>query len=321
MPMNNLQHDLLKPIIDLVEPYSYVGGNQNPNDPRLADFVFGKQVATPRVAIVGFPVDEGVRRNGGRPGASAAPDKIRPFLYRMTPDARNFDASAAVLSSTMDVGNICRTDSLEESQAALATVVEHLLAAEVFPIIIGGGHETSFGHFRGYRRHKKQPSIVNVDAHPDVRPSIDGKGHSGSPFRQAAESVPPMSDYVVVGLNPASVSARHVQFLDERNFRYLWIDELDSSTMSDLLSGQDGPVMVTFDMDVVSQFEAPGVSAPTASGLGARDALSVAFEIGRRSSVSSMDLVEVNPFVDESDQTARLGAAMIWNVLSGFAHR
>src|ERR1700731_4136470 len=66
-----------------------------PDDPRRADdprlgevsnFWHGDPAALKagRAVLIGFPQDEGVRRNHGRPGAAEAPRAIRPFLYRLT---------------------------------------------------------------------------------------------------------------------------------------------------------------------------------------------------------------------------------------------
>src|SRR5688572_13605893 len=58
----------------------------DPADPRLGDRVGRGAGAyeTATVAILGCPQDEGVRRNGGRPGAAAGPAEIRRALYKMT---------------------------------------------------------------------------------------------------------------------------------------------------------------------------------------------------------------------------------------------
>src|SRR5688572_23523424 len=61
-----------------------------PDDPRLGgavEFWAGGPVPLwpGRPVLVGFPQDEGVRRNGGRPGAAQAPGEVRRWLYRLTP--------------------------------------------------------------------------------------------------------------------------------------------------------------------------------------------------------------------------------------------
>jgi formiminoglutamase len=128
-----------------------------PDDPRLGeivDFWNGDLAALQpgRGVIVGFPQDEGVRRNHGRRGAAAAPNEIRRFLYRLTPwdGFRDIDLRG---KPPLDAGNVLIKGTLEESQQALGKVVAGILTAGAVPIILGGGHETAFGHFLGYTEH------------------------------------------------------------------------------------------------------------------------------------------------------------------------
>jgi len=85
--------------------------------------------------------------------------------------------------------------------------------------VLGGGHETAYGHFLGYVGAKKKVGTLNIDAHLDVRPCSDGLGHSGSPFRQALEhpTQPLAGDhYVCLGAQPHSVSHAHWKYVLER---------------------------------------------------------------------------------------------------------
>ena len=130
--------------------------------------------------------DAGVRRNGGRPGAALGPDAIRHALYRLTPDAEHPESFAALLDHTADLGDIDVTGDVEADQERLGAVLAPLLADGVVPVVLGGGHETAYGHFLGYVGAERDVEILNWDAHADVRNVGDG-AHSGSPFRQALE--------------------------------------------------------------------------------------------------------------------------------------
>src|SRR5205085_7353449 len=71
------------------------------------------------VVLVGFPTDEGVRRNGGRPGAADGPDVLRRALWTMTPDAERGDEFADLLTRTADLGNLAISGDLEADQESL----------------------------------------------------------------------------------------------------------------------------------------------------------------------------------------------------------
>ncbi|MDA7950539.1 MAG: formimidoylglutamase [Pirellulaceae bacterium] len=293
-------------------------------------------------ALVGFPCDIGVGRNGGRVGAANAPNEIREQLYKMTPDVRLEGRFENILSRTVDLGNLSLAQAslttlgkvdpfalpMEEAQEKLGAIVAFLLSREIVPIILGGGHETAYGHFLGYQKAQKEVSIVNWDVHTDVRPLKRGKenevkkGHSGSPFRQALfleNSV--CSKYSVYGLNPFAVGQDQLDFLREPKREYAFCEEVTDEFIEKVYRNMDSPQMVTFDMDSVDQAFAPGVSAPAAVGLSKERWLRVAYCAGRSKMCSSFDLVEINPRVDIDRQTARLGALTIWKIFQGLSER
>ena len=79
-------------------------------DRRLRDWLTHAPLTdATRVALLGFPSDEGVRRNGGRPGAAGGPAAIREALFMMTPDARDPAPFVEVLNHTADLGDVDRT--------------------------------------------------------------------------------------------------------------------------------------------------------------------------------------------------------------------
>lgn len=294
-------------------------------DPRIGHFL-GRGLTGdehPRVALLGFPSDEGVRRNNGRPGASAAPLKIREQLYRLTPPPRDYSDFTEIIEKTRDLGNIPVTLNLEESQDNLGTVAADLLDKGILPVILGGGHETAFGHFLGYAKNEMNVSILNIDAHADVRPLKNGKAHSGSPFRQALEHPSEVCEmYVVAGLQPHSTAKTHLGYLENQNARAVFREEMNEESIAELMDGLESQkLMVTFDMDAVDQAFAPGVSAPCTNGLSTDTWLKAAFLAGRDKRVSSFDISEVNPECDRDNQTVRLAAATIWHFLLGVSRR
>lgn len=294
-----------------------------PEDPRVGALLARRvaEGAPPRAVIVGFPSDEGVRRNGGRVGAAGAPDRIRRVLYRLTPDAEAPEPFTRLIQETTDLGNLVVTDDVERDQAALGEALEPYVAAGTFVILLGGGHETSFGHFLGYARAERDVRIVNVDAHPDVRPVNSAGAHSGSPFRQALlDPSGRCRGYTVAGLRPQCVATAHLAFIAEHGGRVIWARDLDEAVATRLYDGP-GPVLATFDMDAVNAAEAPGVSAPSCDGLRTGTWLTAALAAGRSPAVSSMDIVEVNPTVDQDARTERLAALTVWTVLKGLAGR
>jgi formiminoglutamase len=314
-----------------LEPVAPPETPRRPDDPRLGECVEFWRNGPPtlragRPVLVGFPQDEGVRRNRGRPGAAAAPAAIRHWLYRLTPWDIVNGANLAALD-LLDLGDVRIAGSLEESQQALAEVIAAIVTAGAMPIVLGGGHETAYGHYLGYVRAGREVAIVNLDAHLDVRPFMDGRGHSGSPFRQALEhSTQPLRGdrYVCLGAQPFAVSREHYAYVRDKGGVIRWCAELRDRL--DAIFRQecerlDCPAYVTLDSDVVRQADVPGVSAPNPLGLSGPGVVACAAAAGEHPAVSSFDLVEINPSFDRDGQSACWAAVAIWHFLSGLTRR
>ncbi len=281
------------------------------------------------LVVVGFPCDLGVRRNGGRPGAAEAPGAIRKALYRLTPEPRDEGRMTSLLRRCVDLGDLEVEEDLEASQRRLARAIAPHLRAGRIVVVLGGGHETAFGTFLGHVEAGRSVSIVNLDAHPDVRPRLEEGsqrlGHSGSPFREAIEHPSRRClRYGVVGLQPAAVSAAQLAWLREHGGQAVFIDELDPRE-GDLLSplgiDESSPIMASLDLDAVEGAAAPGVSAPSAGGFTVSAWLEAAERLGRDGRVRSLDLVELSPPLDPDGRTARLAAHTLWRFLRGVSRR
>ncbi len=270
-----------------------------------------------------------MRRNHGRVGAAQAPHDIRQALYRLTPwdGLHGGDLSE---SPPLDLGNLRIHGSLEETQQALGAVVAAVLERGAVPVVLGGGHETAYGHYLGYVAGRRSVGIINLDAHLDVRPWPDGHGHSGSPFRQALEHPEqplPGKQYVCLGAQPHSVSRAHWQYAQEKGCVVYWCGQLQPSLQAVLgkelarLQKANCQVYVSVDADVVRLADMPGVSAPNPLGLPGREVSEAARLVGQSPAVASLDVVEVNPRYDIDNHSSRLAALVVWHFLMGLAAR
>jgi formiminoglutamase len=307
-----------------LQPASVTPVSHAPDDPRIGTLL-GQDVPTleaAQVMLVGFPTDEGVRRNGGRPGAAQAPDAIRQSLYKLTPDPERHEAFGSLVRHTADLGNLVTSENLEADQESLGRVLMPHLARGAVCIILGGGHETAFGHFLGYALRQRPVAIINWDAHADVRPLNEGQAHSGSPFRQALEHASRCCRrYTVAGLNPHSVAKAHLEFITKHGGEYRFNYQLDSTVVEGIYATLATDAMTTFDMDGMDQAFAPGVSAPAAIGLPVALWLHAAYLAGKCRWVHSCDVTEMNPTLDSDGRTARLAALTVWKFMQGLCDR
>jgi formiminoglutamase len=305
-----------------------------PGDPRLGEVIerwhgAPDAVRPGRAVLVGFPQDEGVRRNHGRPGAADAPREVRRRLHLLTP----YDGSCDIPLTEpppLDAGDVRLTGSLEESQEALAVVVGAILARGAVPVVLGGGHETAFGVYLGHVAARLPVGIINLDAHLDLRPCQAGTASSGTPFRQALEHPTqplPGPRYVCLGAQPHSASREHLLYARKQGCVVRWYGEVRGELTRcfaeerDRLAAAGCQVHVSLDADVVGAADVPGVSAPNVTGLSGEEVLACVRLAGRSPQVAGMELVEINPRHDLDGRSSRWAALAVWHFLVGLASR
>ncbi|MFQ5715658.1 MAG: formimidoylglutamase [Nitrospinales bacterium] len=297
-------------------------------DKRLGDII--RQGEKGRVVLLGFPHDEGVALNGGRPGACAGPERFRQRLRRfgavdnpqMGIDLTDFPIA--------DAGDIPAHYGLKEAHSALTRRTEAALKGGGIPFIVGGGNDQSYPNasalLNQVPRHKA--GVVNIDAHLDVRPLEQGQAHSGSPFRLLLEdSRFDGRNFVEFAAQGNQCSQEHADYIRNKNGTILWLDEVQEKGSIGVfrkilgrLAWSSRSVFVSFDLDSIAGAEAPGVSCPGIVGLTAKEALSIAYMAGSHPSVRLFDLSEFNPAIEE-ERTGRLAAGIFYYFCLGVASR
>lgn len=256
--------------------------------------------------IIGFMSDEGVRRNKGRIGAKEAPEKIREKL-----------SSLSYTSPIFDIGSVEGTDDLEASQQTLGEAVSKLLSHDNFPVILGGGHETVYGHYLGVRDayKDKRIAVLNIDAHFDLR---NEEKSSGTMFYEML-SEDDNIDYFVIGIQPFSNTKSLYENAEKFNVKYWTLDELrnDSylSAIKTALEDYDY-VFMTLCMDSIQQSYAPGTSAPAPNGFTAEEIIKTVKYFASLENLSSFDISEVSPPLDIDDRTSSLAALIVITLLN-----
>ncbi len=270
-------------------------------------------------AIIGFECEEGVRRNNGRLGAAEAPDALRSELaklpWKLSEDKR-----------IIDVGNIeCQGNKLEQAQQQLGDAVDEILTKKMTAIILGGGHETAYGHYLGVRKFiGKEASlgIINIDAHFDLR-SYDEQPSSGTMFKQILEQDNNCS-YFVAGIQPYGNTQELFDRADELGVTYVYEENMHIGNMNKLTEAlenfidQHDFIFLTLCTDVLNAAFAPGVSAPSPFGIDPAVVRSIIRTVTSHDKTLSFDISEVNPVLDENNRTVKLGAYLVNEVITTF---
>lgn len=274
------------------------------------------------VTLIGFAVDEGVQRNGGRPGAAQGPRALRAAL-----------ASLPVLGEPplFDAGDVaCAEGDLESAQAQLGDRVALALAQGMLPLVLGGGHEVAWGTYQGIasaRPPGERLLIVNLDAHFDLRQAA--RGNSGTPFLQIHDqraAAGQAFDYRVFGISRYANTQALFERADALGVGFVLDEALQSpaglaeaqAALAGELAACDA-VYLTVCLDVLPGAQAPGVSAPAPLGVPLAHVEALIDQLMRSGRVIAADIAELNPVFDRDSLTARVAARLAARIARGHA--
>ncbi|MCB9846523.1 MAG: formimidoylglutamase [Phycisphaeraceae bacterium] len=255
-----------------------------------------------RVAIIGLADDEGVRLNGGRPGARDGPGALRSALARYGAA----DAASGQWPAVFDAGDVEPGESIEDTHRRVREATDALLERGLFPIAIGGGHDLTLPFVSAVARKHGSLDGVYFDPHLDVRETPG----SGMAFRGLLEAGSARS-VQIRGFNPLVNSREHREWFVAHGGS---IGALDAVWPS-------GDLFVSLDLDVLDQAFAPGVSATNPCGWTAQQAEALVVAAAGLERLRCFDIMELNPSFDEGGRTARLASHLLLRFLAEIARR
>lgn len=235
--------------------------------------------------LVCYPDDEGVRLNGGRPGAARGPERSLYFLGRMI-----FRGVKVYRLAENFVGG-----SLDERHDRAFQAMLRLFRKKLRVITVGGGHDYGFPDGAAFLESFKG-QILNVDAHLDVRPVVNGEFNSGTAFYRLVQKYGG-KQLIEWGIQPQNNATAHVAWAKQHNVKLL--------SFRDRLPSFKRPVGLSVCLDAFEGIR--GVSAPSFSGLAVRQGLDAIEKLSPSS--PWLGLYEVAPDLDPlSEDSARLAA-------------
>lgn len=278
-------------------------------------------------AFLGYACDKGIIKNMGSEGAALGPDSIRTKLS-------NLPCHFTKEVSLFDAGDIvCEKTSVEEAQDDLSKAVKKLLKLNIFPILIGGGHDIAFGHYKGIYSYLKDESkgknigIINFDAHFDLRPYPKGST-SGTAFNQISEFTDNEDidySYLCLGIQELGNTISLFNRADELGVDYILAkdiknikDNSNTSKIDEFIKDKDH-IYITICSDVFSSAYAPGVSAPQPLGLHPDILLFYLEHILNSKKVISFDIAEISPKADLNNLTSSLASNIIYSIVDLFS--
>jgi agmatinase len=194
------------------------------------------------------------------------------------------------------IHTLAELEPAAEGPAAMVARVEQavdwILEQGKLPAILGGEHSITAGAVRAAARHHPGLSVLQIDAHADMRDSYLGSPHSHAcVMRRVRELVPAAS----VGIRSMSEEeARHLEshpapLWSVRQFRAL------QGRWEPILSALSGEVFVTFDLDGLDPSALPATGTPEPGGLDWYEAVDLLRAVSERARIVGFDVVELAP--------------------------
>lgn len=286
--------------------------------------------------IIGAPIDFGAGRRGVEMGPAAI--RIAGLIDRLDAlghavhDAGNVFVPMRERASIGDL-RARYLDLILQVQVEIAEAVSGALDRGRFPILLGGDHSVGLGSIAATARDRRI-GVIWVDTHGDFNThettltgnvhgmplaALAGYGHPDlvhvGGWREAGPCVDP-ANIVIVGardldtaeralLEEAGVTVFSIAVIDRYGITHVMERAIEIAT-----NGTEG-VHASFDLDAMDPTVAPGVGTPSPGGLTVREGHLLMEILASSGTLVGLDVVEVNPILDDRNRTARLAVDLI----------
>jgi agmatinase len=266
-------------------------------------------------AVIGVPFDTAT---SFRSGARFGPEAIRSASALLRPYHPELDVDVFGTLSLVDGGDIEITPgNAQRTAEQIDAALQPVLRAGIVPLVLGGDHSIVLGELRAQAAVHGPVALILLDAHADTWDQYYGEKYfHGTPFKRAVEEgLIDTGRSFLAGMRGPLYSAADLEVPRELGFEMITGAEL--ADLSPQQYGErvrskvgDGPVYLSFDIDVLDPAYAPGTGTPEVAGLLPREALRFLRSLAGLP-FTGFDVVEVSPPYDTPGQTTALHASAV----------
>lgn len=283
-----------------------------------------------RLSILGVPMDLGQMRRGVDMGPSAIryaglEERLSRLGYDVL-DTGNVPVTNEARDK--DVANLRNLHETIETNKEIQRRVKAILAEDRFPLILGGDHSISIGTVSAINETFHNIGVIWYDAHGDLnRPETSPSGniHGMSLAINLGYGHPLCTALVTKALKPEHVVLIGARDLDEGErvlikqigMKVFTMHEVDLLGMTEVMRqtlehlAHLEHIHLSVDLDALDPLECPGVGTPVRGGLTYRESHLAMELLADSGKVKSAEFVEVNPILDEKNNTAEVAVALI----------
>ncbi len=258
-----------------------------------------------KLVFSGLPSD---KQSTFRSGARHAPDKIRKAY-----DGHCFHATTEtgvdLYRFVTDLGDVEKKSDWAQTFDAYREWAKKLFLAKKVPFFAGGDHAVTIPVVEALAALKIPIHFIQFDAHPDLYPDYNGKIHSHACVAARILEMSHVDSVTQLGIRAMNAQQQQVADHHGDRLRIFNARTIQQSLPSLAYLPDNAHVYLSIDLDCFDPGCAPGVSHPVHGGLNSRQVIN--FIQDMRWNLVGMDVVELNPEVDEHDRTAILAAKVM----------
>lgn len=216
----------------------------------------------------------------------------------------------------LGIHTVDESQSIEPPELMMNSLYERateLVASEKFVTMIGGEHSVSAPVIRAHAEKYENLSVLQIDAHADLRDTYDGTPHSHASIM--ARVVKDMQiPAVQVGIR--SISVEEARVVDQLPTRIFWARDIvgRNDWWDDAVEGLTENVYLTIDIDGLDPSLVSATGTPEPGGLGWYETIGLIRTLARKRKVVGMDLTEYS-YVEGQNASAFLCAKLIYKTL------
>lgn len=267
------------------------------------------QYETAAIAILPVPYDG---TSTWLKGADKGPQAILEAspnmeFYDIETDSEVFRQGIATLDPVLEA-------STPEAMAkAVEEKMDGILKDKKFPVMLGGEHSVSIGAFGAIAKHYEKFSILQLDAHSDMRDEYEGSPYNHACVMARGKDI--TSSIVQVGIRSTATEEKHNIDPDRIFYAHEIKETGDTTWMYEVSQKLLDHVYVTIDLDVLDPAYMPSTGTPEPDGLRYRDILTLLKLINERHNIIGLDVVELCPnHINKAPDF--LAAKLIYQILS-----
>ncbi|TFB21484.1 arginase [Filobacillus milosensis] len=227
--------------------------------------------------------------------------------------------------------NLKNLKEVTEGNKSIANTVSDIKKKGEFPLILGGDHSIAIGSISELYKHYENLGVIWYDAHPDlntadISPSGNihgmslaasiGLGHDDLVSMNGSSSKIKPENVVIIGAR--SIDEGEKKIINERGIKVYTMSDIEKYGMEHVINESiqylkertDG-VHLSFDVDGIDPAHTPGTGTPVEGGPTYRETRYAMSKLHDSEVLTSIEVVEVNPLLDDGNQTAEVAVDML----------